>query len=216
MEGVLLRALVNNGPMALALEIFLRLDGPAQFRQSFESRRVLGQELVPCLLGPLQAGHVGSQSLAVRSQRELIWLADRLPRLSRLVEALGGFPHLPAGLAPAPRAERFTLRLPRCSSVVESGAASGLGSVARRCAGPTASALTQVSAVLFRERQKAPGVGQFARVVRQDRPGSCTRWWFSSASDLVAWWSRAQASRRSWPQPHARRSAAWATLGATT
>jgi hypothetical protein len=32
MEGVLLRALVNNGPMALALEIFLRFDGPVQVR----------------------------------------------------------------------------------------------------------------------------------------------------------------------------------------
>ena len=51
-EGWLLPALANNVPMALALEIFLRLDGPAQLRQSFESRGVLGEELVPCLLSP--------------------------------------------------------------------------------------------------------------------------------------------------------------------
>ena len=41
------------------------------------------------------------------------------------------------------------LRHLRCLLVVETGAAKGLGGVARRCAGPTASALRQ-SAVLLR------------------------------------------------------------------
>ena len=130
------------------------------------------QELVPCLLGSLQAGYVGFRPLVVGLQRRScgsptachassVWL-KRSP-VSRT--------SLP-GLALGPPAERFILRRLRCSLVVESGALSGLGGVARRCAGPTASAaLAQVSAVLFRERQKAPGVGQFARAVRRDRPG---------------------------------------------
>ena len=128
MEGVLLRALVNNGPMALALEIFLRLDGPAQFRQSFESRGVLGQELVPCLLGPLQAGHVGFQSLVVRTPKRRSYGSPTACHASRAWSKR----------SPVSRTSRRALRLPhrpsdlscdrlRCSLVVESGAAKRLG-----------------------------------------------------------------------------------------
>ena len=111
-EGLLLRALVNNGPMALALEIFLRLDGPAQLRQSFESRGVLGQELVPCLLGPLQAGYVGFQSLVVRSQRDAR-MARRPPATPRaLGRSARRFPAPPAGLCACPTGRAIYLAPP--------------------------------------------------------------------------------------------------------
>ena len=172
MVGVLLPALVNNLPIALTLESFLRLDGPAQFRQSFESRRGPGPRTRPVLAGLAPGGLPQLPAVGMQVSRGR-WYGSPSARhaCERLVEAHARLPHLPAGLVPAPPAERFILHSLRCSLVVEGGAASGLGGVARRCAGPTASALAQVSAVLFRERQTPPGVGQFARAVRRDRPG---------------------------------------------
>ncbi len=103
-NGVLLRAPVNNAPMPLALEIFLPFYGPAELRQSFERGGVLGKELGPCQLGPVQAGHVGFQTLLVGLQRILVGFTEHPPGLERLVEGLAGFPHLPLSLVRAPQA----------------------------------------------------------------------------------------------------------------
>ena len=205
-EGLLLPTLANNVPMALALEILLRLDGPAQLRQSFESRGVLGQELVPCLLGPAPGGPRRFPVVGSAGPKERSYGSPTACHASRLVEALAGFPHLAPGFAPGPPAERLMLRHLRCLLVVESGVAKGLGGVARRCVPaqwpvPWRKSRRSCSATNKRRLASASSAEQSGGIDR----ASCARSWCNSASDLAASWSIAQASRRSWPQAQARR-----------